>query len=196
MTLRLYRATLRHYITLPEQSWHSQVSKGAGHTGLRAGGGGAWVGGQRREEAALSSPPLAPWSPKLLEFLDVLDDPVLGYLPPTVITVLHTHLFSCAVDYRYRAGRWCQGGGRLSLVCQEPAPASLSPPGPSTSLCVSLSPPRPSPSPVISSWTPPLSCSGTRPRPPELGCSWLCPWVLSTCCVLRPLSEPLCTLGS
>ncbi|KAM8815025.1 autophagy-related protein 2 homolog A isoform 3-T3 [Rhynchonycteris naso] len=60
VTLRLHRATLRHYITLPEHSWHSQ----------------------------------------LLEFLDVLDDPVLGYLPPTVITVLHTHLFSCAVDYR------------------------------------------------------------------------------------------------
>ncbi|XP_036114200.1 autophagy-related protein 2 homolog A isoform X1 [Molossus molossus] len=60
VTLRLHRATLRHYITLPGQSWHSQ----------------------------------------LLEFLDVLDDPVLGYLPPTVITVLHTHLFSCAVDYR------------------------------------------------------------------------------------------------
>ncbi|XP_059566161.1 autophagy-related protein 2 homolog A isoform X1 [Myotis daubentonii] len=60
VTLRLSRATLRHYITLPEQSWHSQ----------------------------------------LLEFLDVLDDPVLGYLPPTVITVLHTHLFSCAMDYR------------------------------------------------------------------------------------------------
>ncbi|XP_069848263.1 autophagy-related protein 2 homolog A-like isoform X1 [Dipodomys merriami] len=60
VTLRLYKATLRHYMALPEQSWYSQ----------------------------------------LLEFLDVLDDPVLGYLPPTVITVLHTHLFSCAVDYR------------------------------------------------------------------------------------------------
>ncbi|XP_072645886.1 autophagy-related protein 2 homolog A isoform X1 [Canis lupus baileyi] len=60
VTLRLHRATLRHFMALPEQSWHSQ----------------------------------------LLEFLDVLDDPVLGYLPPTVITVLHTHLFSCAVDYR------------------------------------------------------------------------------------------------
>ncbi|XP_040826774.1 autophagy-related protein 2 homolog A isoform X2 [Ochotona curzoniae] len=60
VTLRLHRATLRHYMALPEQSWHSQ----------------------------------------LLEFLDVLDDPVLGYLPPTVITILHTHLFSCAVDYR------------------------------------------------------------------------------------------------
>ncbi|KAM5247187.1 autophagy-related protein 2 homolog A isoform 2-T2 [Ctenodactylus gundi] len=62
VTLRLHRATLRHYMTLSEQSWHSQ----------------------------------------LLEFLDVLDDPVLGYLPPTVITILHTHLFSCAVDYRPR----------------------------------------------------------------------------------------------
>ncbi|KAB1251445.1 Autophagy-related protein 2-like protein A [Camelus dromedarius] len=60
VTLRLHRATLRHYMALPEQSWHSQ----------------------------------------LLEFLDVLDDPVLGYLPPTVITILHIHLFSCAVDYR------------------------------------------------------------------------------------------------
>ncbi|XP_062051867.1 autophagy-related protein 2 homolog A isoform X3 [Lepus europaeus] len=60
VTLRLHRATLRHYMALPEQSWHSQ----------------------------------------LLEFLGVPDDPVLGYLPPTVITVLHTHLFSCAVDYR------------------------------------------------------------------------------------------------
>ncbi|CAK7307811.1 Autophagy-related protein 2 homolog A [Vulpes lagopus] len=60
VTLRLHRATLRHFMALPEQSWHSQ----------------------------------------LLEFLDVLDDPVLGYLPPTVITVLHTHLFSCTVDYR------------------------------------------------------------------------------------------------
>ncbi|OWK17105.1 hypothetical protein Celaphus_00013306 [Cervus elaphus hippelaphus] len=60
VTLRLHRATLRHRMALPEQSWHSQ----------------------------------------LLEFLDVLDDPVLGYLPPTVITILHVHLFSCAMDYR------------------------------------------------------------------------------------------------
>nr|XP_033810044.1 autophagy-related protein 2 homolog A isoform X3 [Geotrypetes seraphini] len=40
------------------------------------------------------------WYSQLLDFLDVIDDPILGYLPPTVITVLHTHLFSCAVDYR------------------------------------------------------------------------------------------------
>ncbi|KAM6157924.1 autophagy-related protein 2 homolog A isoform 1-T1 [Rhynchocyon petersi] len=60
VTMRLHRATLRHRMALPGQSWYSQ----------------------------------------LLEFLDVLDDPVLGYLPPSVITVLHIHLFSCAVDYR------------------------------------------------------------------------------------------------
>lgn len=63
-----------------------------------------------------SSLPLPPWPPKLSEFLDVLDDPVLGYLPPAVITVLHTHLFSCAVDYRYLDWEgWGPGaGGRLS----------------------------------------------------------------------------------
>uniref|UniRef100_A0A8D0LD16 Autophagy related 2A n=1 Tax=Sphenodon punctatus TaxID=8508 RepID=A0A8D0LD16_SPHPU len=36
----------------------------------------------------------------LIDFLDVLDDPILGFVPPRVITVLHTHLFCCAVDYR------------------------------------------------------------------------------------------------
>lgn len=42
VTLRLHRATLRHYITLSEQSWHAQVSKGgkAGQA-LRLEGGGA-----------------------------------------------------------------------------------------------------------------------------------------------------------
>lgn len=40
------------------------------------------------------------WYTQLMDFLDVLDDPILGFVPPTVITVLHTHLFSCAVDYR------------------------------------------------------------------------------------------------
>lgn len=29
MTLRLHKATLRHYMALPEQSWHSQVSMGS-----------------------------------------------------------------------------------------------------------------------------------------------------------------------
>uniref|UniRef100_H3BF07 Autophagy related 2A n=1 Tax=Latimeria chalumnae TaxID=7897 RepID=H3BF07_LATCH len=40
------------------------------------------------------------WHEQLLDFLDVLDEPILGYTPPTVITVLHTHLLICAVDYR------------------------------------------------------------------------------------------------
>lgn len=38
---------------------------------------------------------------QLVEFLDVIDDPILGYTAPVVITVLHTHLATCAVDYRY-----------------------------------------------------------------------------------------------
>lgn len=32
MTIRLYKATLRHYMAPPEQSWHSQVSKGPGRS--------------------------------------------------------------------------------------------------------------------------------------------------------------------
>ena len=37
---------------------------------------------------------------QLVEFLDVIDDPILGYTAPAVITVLHTQLATCAVDYR------------------------------------------------------------------------------------------------
>ncbi|KAG9475554.1 hypothetical protein GDO78_003774 [Eleutherodactylus coqui] len=40
------------------------------------------------------------WHSQIMDFLDVVDDPILGYSPPAVITILHTHLFSCAVDYR------------------------------------------------------------------------------------------------
>ncbi|XP_062331921.1 autophagy-related protein 2 homolog A isoform X1 [Osmerus eperlanus] len=40
------------------------------------------------------------WHEQLVDFLDVIDDPILGYTPPAVITVLHTHLATCAVDYR------------------------------------------------------------------------------------------------
>lgn len=36
VTLRLHRATLRHFMALPEQSWHSQVSKSG--VGRRASG--------------------------------------------------------------------------------------------------------------------------------------------------------------
>lgn len=103
---------------------------------------------------------------QLLDFLDVLDDPVLGYLPPTVITVLHTHLFSCAVDYRYRRGLG-EAGSQASLTGKKPAPAQVCPSGPSTSLCVSWSLLRPSPSPATLSWTRPPSYSGMQaaPRP-------------------------------
>eukprot|EP00079_Xenopus_tropicalis_P034822 XP_017948593.1 PREDICTED: autophagy-related protein 2 homolog A isoform X1 [Xenopus tropicalis] len=44
--------------------------------------------------------PYQSWHSQILDFLDVVDEPILGYSPPAVITVLHTHLFSCAVDYR------------------------------------------------------------------------------------------------
>ncbi|XP_016894777.1 autophagy-related protein 2 homolog A [Cynoglossus semilaevis] len=60
VALRLQGATLRHYVTQTDQSWHEQ----------------------------------------LVDFLDVIDDPILGYTAPAVITVLHTHLGTCAVDYR------------------------------------------------------------------------------------------------
>uniref|UniRef100_A0A4W6EXW8 Autophagy related 2A n=1 Tax=Lates calcarifer TaxID=8187 RepID=A0A4W6EXW8_LATCA len=60
LALRLQGATMRHYMTQTNQSWHEQ----------------------------------------LVDFLDVIDDPILGYTAPAVITVLHTHLATCAVDYR------------------------------------------------------------------------------------------------
>uniref|UniRef100_A0A673VQX0 Autophagy related 2A n=1 Tax=Salmo trutta TaxID=8032 RepID=A0A673VQX0_SALTR len=37
------------------------------------------------------------WHEQLVDFLDVIDDPILGYTSPAVITVLHTHLATCAV---------------------------------------------------------------------------------------------------
>ncbi|CAM9594741.1 unnamed protein product [Lampetra planeri] len=40
------------------------------------------------------------WHEQVLDFLDVRDETVLGYSAPDVITVLHAHLWSCAVDYR------------------------------------------------------------------------------------------------
>uniref|UniRef100_A0A4W4GE39 Autophagy related 2A n=1 Tax=Electrophorus electricus TaxID=8005 RepID=A0A4W4GE39_ELEEL len=40
------------------------------------------------------------WHEQLVDFLDVIDDDILGYTPPVIITVLHTHLATCAVDYR------------------------------------------------------------------------------------------------
>lgn len=32
--------------------------------------------------------------------MDVNDDPVLGFVPPAVVTVFHTHVWGGAIDYR------------------------------------------------------------------------------------------------
>ncbi|ELW47207.1 Autophagy-related protein 2 like protein B [Tupaia chinensis] len=37
---------------------------------------------------------------KILYFLNIADEPVLGYNPPTSFTTFHVHLWSCALDYR------------------------------------------------------------------------------------------------
>ena len=37
---------------------------------------------------------------QIIEFLDVKDYPILGYVDPKVITELHVHLWNCAIDYR------------------------------------------------------------------------------------------------
>uniref|UniRef100_A0A672MQF7 Autophagy related 2A n=1 Tax=Sinocyclocheilus grahami TaxID=75366 RepID=A0A672MQF7_SINGR len=47
------------------------------------------------------------WHEQIVDFLDVIDDDILGYTPPAVITVLHTHLATCAVDYRYCSNTEC-----------------------------------------------------------------------------------------
>uniref|UniRef100_A0AAR2KGX6 Autophagy related 2B n=1 Tax=Pygocentrus nattereri TaxID=42514 RepID=A0AAR2KGX6_PYGNA len=36
----------------------------------------------------------------LVDFLNVSDEPVLGYTPPSSVTTLHLHLWSCSLDYR------------------------------------------------------------------------------------------------
>uniref|UniRef100_A0A8C9WD17 Autophagy related 2B n=1 Tax=Scleropages formosus TaxID=113540 RepID=A0A8C9WD17_SCLFO len=38
--------------------------------------------------------------PSSLDFLNVSDEPVLGYTPPVSITTFHLHLWSCSLDYR------------------------------------------------------------------------------------------------
>jgi len=37
---------------------------------------------------------------QLIDFLDVKDYPILGYVDPKVLTELHVHLWTCAIDYR------------------------------------------------------------------------------------------------
>ncbi|KPJ18275.1 Autophagy-related protein 2-like A [Papilio machaon] len=41
------------------------------------------------------------WLSQLLDVLDVLDYPVPGYIPSTVLSELHVHVWDCAIDYRY-----------------------------------------------------------------------------------------------
>uniref|UniRef100_A0A8C1P732 Autophagy related 2B n=1 Tax=Cyprinus carpio TaxID=7962 RepID=A0A8C1P732_CYPCA len=36
----------------------------------------------------------------LVDFLNVSDEPVLGYSPPSSVSTLHLHLWSCSLDYR------------------------------------------------------------------------------------------------
>ncbi|XP_018413862.1 PREDICTED: autophagy-related protein 2 homolog B [Nanorana parkeri] len=40
------------------------------------------------------------WHEQILQFLNITDEPVLGYNPPASITTFHVHLWSCALDYR------------------------------------------------------------------------------------------------
>ncbi|XP_059908269.1 autophagy-related protein 2 homolog B [Gadus macrocephalus] len=40
------------------------------------------------------------WYDQIVDFLNVSDEPVLGYTPPTSVTTLHLHLWSCSLDYR------------------------------------------------------------------------------------------------
>lgn len=37
---------------------------------------------------------------QIVDFLNVYNEPVLGYAPPTSVTTLHLHLWSCSLDYR------------------------------------------------------------------------------------------------
>ncbi|XP_047677677.1 autophagy-related protein 2 homolog B isoform X1 [Tachysurus fulvidraco] len=40
------------------------------------------------------------WYDQIVDFLNVTDEPVLGYTPPSYLTTLHLHLWSCSLDYR------------------------------------------------------------------------------------------------
>ncbi|KAJ7988630.1 hypothetical protein DPEC_G00311210 [Dallia pectoralis] len=45
-------------------------------------------------------PPKLGWYDQIMDFLNVSDEPVLGYTPPASVTTLHLHLWSCSLDYR------------------------------------------------------------------------------------------------
>ncbi|XP_034962402.2 autophagy-related protein 2 homolog B isoform X1 [Zootoca vivipara] len=40
------------------------------------------------------------WHEQILYFLNISDEPVLGYNPPASVTTFHVHLWSCALNYR------------------------------------------------------------------------------------------------
>ncbi|KAL7992660.1 hypothetical protein Chor_016916 [Crotalus horridus] len=40
------------------------------------------------------------WHEQIMYFLNISDDPVLGYNPPASITTFHVHLWSCALNYK------------------------------------------------------------------------------------------------
>uniref|UniRef100_A0A3Q2YJF4 Autophagy related 2B n=1 Tax=Hippocampus comes TaxID=109280 RepID=A0A3Q2YJF4_HIPCM len=46
-------------------------------------------------------PPNLGWYDQVIvDFLNVSDEPVLGYAPPTSVSTLHLHLWNCSLDYR------------------------------------------------------------------------------------------------
>ncbi|XP_067894573.1 autophagy-related protein 2 homolog B-like isoform X3 [Heterodontus francisci] len=45
-------------------------------------------------------PPGRSWHEQILDFLNIADEPVLGYAHPANATTFHLHLWSCALDYR------------------------------------------------------------------------------------------------
>lgn len=40
------------------------------------------------------------WLTQLIDFFDVIDYPISGYEPSTVLCEMHVHLWDCSVDYR------------------------------------------------------------------------------------------------
>ncbi|XP_032883372.1 autophagy-related protein 2 homolog B isoform X1 [Amblyraja radiata] len=45
-------------------------------------------------------PPGQSWHEQILDFLNIAEEPVLGYARPANATTFHLHLWSCALDYR------------------------------------------------------------------------------------------------
>jgi len=41
------------------------------------------------------------WISHLIDFFNVQDELIQGYIPKDVLTELHLHIWDCAIDYRY-----------------------------------------------------------------------------------------------